>query len=216
MKKLILSVLAIAGMLVAMAAFHACSSDEADEQNLTQAQLLMQKSKEFAKKYGVNMTLNEENIEETAKTLTVEQMEKIYESMSQLCIKIPIQKSNNKFAKTKNKLRIRKVAPLLEIDRPDPYQGSASGSASNDVLGIRIAASCSWTYSEKGAQHVSLTITYQHNDCNDSQDRHYTPHFYTANDYPTFEIKDNIKLSCPHFSVTASVKMTEKEVEVKF
>lgn len=113
MKKLVLSVLAIAGMLVAIATIYACSSDEADEQNLTQAQLLMQKSKEFAKKYGVDMTLNEEKFEETAKTLTVEQMEKDYQKMAQFNVKM-FTPNNKKSALSINKLRIRKKSPNFE------------------------------------------------------------------------------------------------------
>ena len=52
-----------------------CTSDELVLQYSPQAQLLLEKSREFAQKYGVDMLLNEEYIEETAQVLTVEKME---------------------------------------------------------------------------------------------------------------------------------------------
>ena len=132
MKKLILSVLAVAGMLVAMTTIHACSSDEADEQNLSQAQLLMQKSKEFAQKYGVDMTLNEENIKETAKTLTVEQMEKDYQEWAELT-KNPIEmKVTGGENKTKNKIKLRRRISEMELSGQG---GNFSGRTSFGNIG---------------------------------------------------------------------------------
>lgn len=61
--------------------FHltSCSSDELVLQYSPQAQLLLEKSREFAQKYGVRMWLHEDNAEWLATWLTVEQMEKDYQ-----------------------------------------------------------------------------------------------------------------------------------------
>ena len=115
MKKFMLSLLILAGAFTAVLSFHACSADEeADEpQHSPQAQLLLQKSSEFAKKYNVNMTLNEDNIEETVKTLSVEEMEKDYREMSEfdICISSP---STPPRGRTVNKLRIRRKTTMFE------------------------------------------------------------------------------------------------------
>lgn len=62
--------------------FHmtSCSSDELVLQYSPRAQLLLEKSQEFANKYKVKMWLNEENAEWLATWLTVEQMEKDYQT----------------------------------------------------------------------------------------------------------------------------------------
>lgn len=57
-----------------------CSSDELVLQYSPRAQLLLEKSQEFAHKYNVKMWLNEENAEWLATWLTVEQMEKDYQT----------------------------------------------------------------------------------------------------------------------------------------
>ena len=115
MKKFMLSLLILAGAFTAVLAFHACSADdEAEEpQHSPQAQLLLQKSREFAKKYDVNMTLNEDNIEETAKTLSVEEMEKDFREMSELHLSfdVPNQSTGKRSV---NKLRIRRKAATFE------------------------------------------------------------------------------------------------------
>ena len=157
MKKLVLSVLAIAGMLVAIAAFHACSSDEADEQNLTQAQLLMQKSKEFAKKYGVDMTLNEENIEETAKTLTVEQMEKDYQEWAEL-MKKPIEmKVTGGEENTRNKIKLRRRISEMEMSgRSGNFTGRTSLGSIGNICEAEVKVS--WNYHTAANHPVTATI----------------------------------------------------------
>ncbi len=57
-----------------------CSSDELVLQYSPRAQLLLEKSQEFAHKYNVKMWLNKENAEWLATWLTVEQMEKDYQT----------------------------------------------------------------------------------------------------------------------------------------
>lgn len=56
-----------------------CTSDELVLQYSPRAQLLLEKSQEFAHKYKVKMWLNGDNAEWLATWLTVEQMEKDYQ-----------------------------------------------------------------------------------------------------------------------------------------
>ena len=217
MKKVLLSLLILTGTFTAVLAFHACSADdEAEEpQHSPQAQLLLQKSREFAKKYNVNMTLNEDNIEETAKTLSVEEMEKDYREISHLSIKSNFKTFNRSSKTSRNKLRIKRLPPLLEEDRPDTYSGSSSASASNDVLDISLDASASWTYSEKGKQIVTLTVDFRHKDCHDSKTKYYKPKFGTSGSTPTFSFSDNVTFKCEHYTVTAKVEINEREMSIE-
>ena len=129
MKKFMLSLLILAGAFTAVLAFDACSADdEAEElQHSPQAQLLLQKSREFAKKYGVNMTLNEDNIEETAKTLSVEEMEKDFREWAKLT-KTPLVVKNSDNGKlTKNNIKLRRKTVEMELSgRRGEFKGSGS------------------------------------------------------------------------------------------
>lgn len=58
-------------------AFYSCSNEDLDEDSVqSKAELFRAKAKELSKKYGVDVTLNEENIEKMAETLTMEQFER--------------------------------------------------------------------------------------------------------------------------------------------
>lgn len=81
MKKSFLSLLLATGAITTFVAFHACSSDENnDPQPMTKTQLLLKKSKEFAQKYNVDLEVDEAQLEKVADTLSVEQMERDYQS----------------------------------------------------------------------------------------------------------------------------------------
>ena len=69
----------VATLLCLTTTLISCSSDEVDEAQGNKKELLLKKSKEFAKKYGVEMELNEDSLDVMAHTLTVEQMEKDYQ-----------------------------------------------------------------------------------------------------------------------------------------
>lgn len=98
-----------------MGVFSACTNDETD-QALTKSQLLIKKSKEFAKKYNVDLRLKEENIDKIAETLTVDQMEKDYQDFASSCgkvIKFMPPKSTN-VIKTRNRILIRRKMQGME------------------------------------------------------------------------------------------------------
>jgi len=100
-----------------------CSEDALDgqEQPLTKADILRAKAKEFAKKYNVDMVLNEENIDSLAEVLTVEQMERDFKRIATLQITC----STKVITKPKmpaKRLKIRKVK-TTEEEREQIYTG---------------------------------------------------------------------------------------------
>ena len=90
---------------------------------------LLQKSEEFAKKYNVEVHLDEDRIKEIAKSLTVEQMEEDYKSISQQTVFY--NKEINK--PTKGKLGIRKRIQAAEL--PIYNRGEINGSCACGSLG---------------------------------------------------------------------------------
>lgn len=83
-KKILFSLATVLLIAVSAVSLVACSQDEAEEDaKQTKIELLKAKAKEFAKKYGVEMSLNEENIEALAETLTVEQMEEDFKAFAE-------------------------------------------------------------------------------------------------------------------------------------
>ena len=115
MKKIFFLLLFFIGVLATFVAFHACTSDEVDEQSVTDSQLLMQKSKEFAKKYGVNLALDPNKLNEASKNLTIEQMEQIYKDWAAFnSIKL-IDTENNRVVSSKNGIKIRRRVETKEV-----------------------------------------------------------------------------------------------------
>ena len=147
MKKVMLSLLILAGAFTTVLAFHACSADdEAEEpQHSPQAQMLLQKSREFAKKYNVNMTLNEDNIEETAKTLSVEEMEKDYREWAELLQKEMTVRQDANNVRSKNRIKLRRKIADMEISGKG---GSFEGWSSFGAYGIFYQAkvTVTWKY----------------------------------------------------------------------
>lgn len=90
--------------------FVSCSSDEAEEAQGNKKELLLKKSKEFAKKYGVKMELNEDSLDVIARTLTVEQMEKDYKEWAEAApIRIEVSApTNGNSKKSKNGIKLVK------------------------------------------------------------------------------------------------------------
>ena len=85
MKKSFLSLLLLTGAMATFVAFHACSSDDTnDPQSMSKTQLLLKKSKEFAKKYNVDLEVDEAQLEKVADTLSIEQMERDYQAWAKL------------------------------------------------------------------------------------------------------------------------------------
>ena len=108
-------ILAIFTAVLISCAIYACSSDDA-QQSQTKTQILLKKSKDLAKKYNVDLHLKAENIDKIAETLTVEQMEKDYQSFAKSCDRV-VQFSTPKSAttaKTRNRISIRRKMQGVE------------------------------------------------------------------------------------------------------
>lgn len=67
-----------------MTIFTSCESDETDFEPNNKIELLKAKSKEFAKKYDVDVTLNDDSIAKYADQMTVEGMEEDYKAFAEM------------------------------------------------------------------------------------------------------------------------------------
>ena len=83
MRKNLFSIL-IAGIICLTATFTSCQSDETEFAPTSKIELLKAKSKEFAKKYNVNVTLNDDSIAKYADQMTVESMEEDYKAFAEM------------------------------------------------------------------------------------------------------------------------------------
>lgn len=127
MKQFSFASLLILGIAFTVFALHACQSDEMDTTEQTtlsaKARLLLEKSKVFSQKYGIEMRLNEDSIETIAQTLTVEEMEADYKQWA-ACKKMKGETKSFRIRKnvkqTANGLRLRSKTPEREV--VDHYQ----------------------------------------------------------------------------------------------
>lgn len=95
--------------------FHmtSCTNEELVLQYSPRAQLLLDKGREFALKYGVDMWLNEEHIEETAKFMTVEKLEEDFKREANRKREAIIRYSNRPLVKNK-------IVKIIQIDSIGP------------------------------------------------------------------------------------------------
>lgn len=161
MKKLILGV----GLVLTVSVinlFNACSADETDEAYIGQVskkKLLLAKSKEFAKKYGVKMWLNEENMDYIVQHLTIEQMEQDYIRESQREPEVAYFATHSNIKSGKLKFRTRSA------DREEliTFSGKEIGKF---TLVDTICGTVTFTYSYEGptnTTNVSAKYTYNYN-----------------------------------------------------
>lgn len=121
---IVVSVLALCACL-----FHACSSDELDEPQPTdKAQLLLAKSREFAKKYGVDVKLNEANLEEIAQTKTVEELETDFQMFAAL--KGEMFTAVDSVARVRRGMKLRASTKLVEENKQQGKSGFHETSVS--------------------------------------------------------------------------------------
>lgn len=158
--------------VLTLTTFYACSADEgAPEaaQPTTKADILRAKAKEFAKKYGVNMTLNEDKIDSLAQVLTVEQMEEDFKALSTAKFEIRSSQPSNLVRKG---LRIR-ANKSFDEERDETYSGTARFTTAfvvvyktNDKEGnittsserVSVYGDVSWTFGLTVANTVTITL----------------------------------------------------------
>ncbi len=202
MKRFIFSFLLLIGALTSISVFYACSSDEADDQSLSQSQLLLKKSREFAKKYGVELALNEENIDEIAKTLTVEQMEKDYQEWANTNIHLSLIQKNNLSTKTINKLRINKRRTTFESTSLTQH---CEFNADNNK---NIYVTLDYNFGNQGSGLAHVSISYK----GSNGEKSFIPIGFTLYDTGeyTFIILGSIYLTGPVYSGMYRIEIERK------
>lgn len=161
MKKLIFGV----GLVLTVSIIHlfnACSADETEEAYMEQTskkELLLAKSKEFAKKYKVKMWLNEENMDYIVRHLTIEQMEQDYIRESQRKPEVVYFETPSNIKPGKLKFRTRST------DREELISFNGT-ETQNFTLVDTIRGMVKFTYSYEGptnTTNVSATYSYNYN-----------------------------------------------------
>lgn len=151
MKKLILGV----GLVLTVSIIHlfnACSADEAEEAYMEQTskkELLLAKSKEFAKKYGVDMEIRKDILDELVLEKSIADMERDYQKMARYRLKPLTFKLDIAPKKRSNKIQFRSTTTVTEIEelRDTIYEGSAT----KDDVRIELS-------SPDGSYHLSGSI----------------------------------------------------------
>jgi len=212
-----------------MPTFSSCSEDALDgqEQPLTKADVLRAKAKEFAKKYNVDMTLNEENIDSLAEVLTVEQMERDFQKFASMEITCrPINASQHLATKSR-RLIIRKTLKLSEEKKEEIKTGNATqdislsltyekidekGNHYTEYESLKCEASLKWKYEGDGKGSAEIEIkSLDGNETIGSKSLH--AQFVGGNQASTVEFtaSDTISLKIKDYSITKNiyVKFTE-------
>lgn len=133
---------------------HGCAQDDF-ETYTTDAEkiaLYKAKAKEFAEKYGITLSLNEEGIQELIRTTSIEEMEKDIEYISNISIEYTVQNKTSK-----NRLKIRKKISISEShdDRDGQFDFSYA-----DARGW-VDGTVDWHYRFKGLSSLNVSYSYQ-------------------------------------------------------
>lgn len=162
-------------------AFHSCSNEDLDEDSVqSKAELFRAKAKELSKKYGVDVTLNEENIEKMAETLTMEQFEKEFQMFATMKIDtiLLVESTKNEMPK---KLRLKTKKRLAEtqeeLNRNKVYEGSMD--VENKTITIyydkidpmtqrpkrtdakySVSGTATWRFQQSGSSYVDVKLDF--------------------------------------------------------
>lgn len=156
MKRNFFLFLFLIGTLVVISVFHACSSNDSDEQTETRTQFLLKKSKELGQKYGVDMTLDETNIEKNSKTLTVEQMEKDYKDWASFSAHLKLKSTTE--VKSAHHLRLVRRRAMFETTATN---GHYENSADNNN---KIYVVVDYNFGNKGNGLVHVHLRYKNSE----------------------------------------------------
>lgn len=148
--------------------FGSCSGEENEENEtaVSKADLLRLKAKEFAKKYNVRMSLNEDNIEYLAETLSVEEMENDFRMFAEERKHHKVYTSYDTEKKEK-RLTIKRTKNLEE-EREKVEEGSFTEekialkkSYSDDEKNCDYICDITvkWKYSLKGVDYAKLSFS---------------------------------------------------------
>ncbi len=149
MKNLFVVVSFICGVLCSLS-FLSCSTDEKEDPTQSKIQLLLNKSKEFSTKYGIDMQLNPDSIGKAVDTLTVEKMEEDYKRMANFKVKMEGTELPTK-VKTRNKLRLNVTSTNYE-------ETNFSGEFRFTSIDTQINGKCSYSIGNHGSGTAHVTI----------------------------------------------------------
>lgn len=136
--------------------FPSCSQDEMTELQPNSTETKIKAYKEYAEKladkYGVNMQLNENNMEEIVKNLTFEQMEEDFASIANMQIVAP----------KKKKLGIRRKVSLTEGDGTtriykDIYASFGRDNQTRQGYG---SVTVTWNYLRDGHSYADVDFSF--------------------------------------------------------
>jgi len=174
MKRILsLSFLMAATLAIDTVVFSSCSQDEAEDTNQAKVELLKAKAAEFAKMYGVQMSLNEENIEQIAETLTVEQMEQDFQAFANR--KEVVHVNSEKAQPRTRGLKIMRTKEIAETPQPSSggglanigkvYKGEVSDVASTRFMNglhycqFNFSVNVKWEYSLQSSNRNIVDVT---------------------------------------------------------
>lgn len=159
-------------------AFHSCSNEDLDEDSVqSKAELFRAKAKELSKKYGVDVTLNEENIEKMAETLTMEQFEKEFQMFATMKIDTVLVGASHEGISKKLRFKTRKRMSEIHQDsvRDNVYWGSIKIEKTTVTIPYKIwdelerkdkdreaiysiSGNADWSFQQTGPSSVNVSL----------------------------------------------------------
>lgn len=166
MKKIILSLAVFVSCGVSFVLL-GCQNDEAEMDSKEKVDLLMAKSEEFAKKYGVDVSLNKDYVKAHADEMTIEGMEADYRGFAELKAKsqknqaLNVQKTVPTKKKSKKSFLVRRKVETETIT-PDMFKKSGTIESSNTIDNLccgsemHYSVKAEW-FTDNGTINVTLT-----------------------------------------------------------
>lgn len=206
--------------------FGSCSGDENEENEtaVSKADLLRLKAKEFAKKYNVRMSLNEDNIEYLAETLSVEEMENDFRMFAedQKHPQVYTSDDTEETRKTEKRLTIKRTK-TLEEEREKVEEGSYTErnvslrkTYPNDQkrnCDYTCDITVHWKYLLKGVSSATLSFS-NINPSSGSCKGDIVPSFSNSGGF-NFTASGNIHLSTPKYNYDFSCDVSYRENGIK-
>lgn len=191
--------------------FGSCSGEENEENEtaVSKADLLRLKAKEFAKKYNVRMSLNEDNIEYLTETLSVEEMENDFRMFAeeQKHPQVYTSDDTEKTRRTEKRLTIKRTK-TLEEEREKIEEGSYTEKsvALRKTFRYHPEKNCNytcditvnWKYSLKGVDYAKLSFS-NVSPSDGSCSGEIVPSFSTNGGF-NFTASGDIRLSTPMYN----------------
>ncbi len=223
-KKVFLSVVMSACLMgTTVTVFNACSNDEVEEQQLeSKADYLRAKAKEFSKKYGVDMSLNEENMDNWAETLTVEQLEADFQILAALKAQQIIQPvAPQKVVKKGIKIRTTKTAEEIrdatykdtDSANSPKYLGITNNMGVKVYRDVIVSVDASWQFGNKVSNHVYADVSIPLSILTTLTGSDFLSDLsYSTTDGFSFLASGNVSLSSANYTLTIYITLSYDEM----